>query len=172
MNIKNYIYNVPDYPKKGIVFKDITPLCGNGQAFEYVTDQFVKFAKKLKADVILSPEARGFIFGCPVATALGIGFAPVRKPSKLPREVLKKAYDLEYNSTELAVHKDAVHKGQRVVLIDDLLATGGTLKATCELVEALGGEIVGIGCIVELLGLGGREKLNGYNLMCLVEDVE
>lgn len=172
MNVKNYIYDVPDYPIKGITFKDITPLCGNGDAFQYVTDQFERFARKLKADVIFAPEARGFIFGCPVATKLGVGFVPVRKPSKLPREVIKESYSLEYNSTELAIHKDCIKKGQKVVIIDDLLATGGTLKATCSLVEQLGGEVVGIACIVELVGLGGREKLKGYNLFCLTEDTE
>lgn len=172
MNIKNFIYDVPDFPTKGIVFKDITPICGNGQAFEYVTDQFVKYAKKKKADVILSPESRGFIFGCPVATALGIGFVPVRKPGKLPREVIKEEYALEYGTNVLAIHSDSLLKGQNVIIIDDLLATGGTVMATIKLAERLGANVVGIACVVELTDLNGRETLKGYDLFCLTEDTE
>lgn len=172
MKIKNYIYDVPDFPKKGIVFKDITPICGTGPAFQYVTDQFVKYAKKKKADLILSPESRGFIFGCPVATSLGIGFVPVRKPGKLPREVVKKSYSLEYGENVLAIHKDSVKPGQKVIIIDDLLATGGTVKATCDLVEQLGGIVVGIACVIELTDLNGRKLLDGYDIFALEEDTE
>ena len=143
MNLKDYVANVPNFPKEGIQFKDITPLMADGQAYSYATNQMVEFAKQQNAEVIVGPEARGFIFGCPVAHELKIGFAPVRKPGKLPRETVSFNYDLEYGSNTLCMHKDAIKPGQRVLIVDDLLATGGTVEATVKLIEQLGGVVVG-----------------------------
>ena len=172
MNIKDYIYDVPNFPKEGIVFKDITPICDNGEAFKYVTKELAKFAKSCGATHIVSPESRGFIFGCPVSTELGIGFVPVRKPGKLPRAVISEEYELEYGKNILCIHADALKKGDKVVVIDDLLATGGTLKAAINLAEKLGAEVVGVACVIELLGLGGKDVVKGYNYKCLIEDTE
>jgi len=168
MNLKDFIADVPDFPIKGILFRDITPLMLNGKAYKYAADQFTKFAKDKKADVIVGPEARGFIFGCPVATNLGIGFAPVRKPGKLPREAVSVSYDLEYGKNELCMHNDAVKKGDRVIIVDDLLATGGTIQAAIELVEKLGGQVVGLAFLIELSDLNGREKLGEYDILTLI----
>ncbi len=160
MDLKNYIANVKDFPKEGIIFRDITPLMANGEAFKYVNDQFIKFAKKVGADIIVGPEARGFIFGCPVAHELGIGFIPIRKPGKLPRKTVSYEYDLEYGSNTLAIHADALEKGMRVLIIDDLLATGGTVEATINLVQNLGAEVVGCAFLIELEDLGGMKKIS------------
>ncbi len=168
MNLEKFIANVPDFPKEGIQFKDITPLMQNGKAFKYATEQFVEFAKEVGAEIIVGPEARGFIFGCPVSTELEIGFVPVRKPGKLPRETIEFQYDLEYGSNTLCMHKDAIKKGQRVLIIDDLLATGGTMDATCKLVEQLGGEVVGLGFLIELDFLKGRDLLKDYKVKSLI----
>ncbi len=168
MDLKKYIADVQDFPKAGILFKDITPLMLNGEAYRYAANQFVEFAKNKEATVIIGPEARGFIFGCPVATALQIGFAPVRKPGKLPRESVTIAYDLEYGSNELCLHADAVKKGDKVLIVDDLLATGGTVGATAKLIERLGGEVVGICFLIELSFLNGREKLQNYDILSLI----
>jgi adenine phosphoribosyltransferase len=168
MNLEQYIANVPDFPKKGIQFKDITPLMANGKAFRYATEQFVEFAKEVKAEIVVGPEARGFIFGCPVSTELELGFVPVRKPGKLPRETIDYNYDLEYGSNTLCMHKDAITKGQRVLVIDDLLATGGTMDATCKLIEQLGGEVVGLGFLIELDFLKGRDLLKDYKVKSLI----
>ena len=124
MNLKEYVATIKDYPKKGINFRDITPLMGDGEAYRFSVDEITKFAKEKNATMIVGPEARGFIFGCPVATNLGVGFAPIRKPGKLPRKTLDEAYDLEYGSNTLCIHEDALKKGDRVIIIDDLLATG------------------------------------------------
>ncbi|QMS85893.1 adenine phosphoribosyltransferase [Candidatus Xianfuyuplasma coldseepsis] len=169
MNLKDYIANVPDFPIKGIQFKDITPLIGDGEAFRYATKQFVDFTKQINADIIVGPDARGFIFGCPVATQLGLGFIPVRKPGKLPREVIEHSYDLEYGSNTLCLHKGDVKPGQRVLIIDDLLATGGTIDAAIHLVEESGGEVVGLAFLIELVELQGRQKLEGYNVLSLMK---
>lgn len=168
MNLKDYIANVPDFPKEGIQFKDITPLIGDGKAFKYATEQFVEFAKKIKADIIVGPDARGFIFGCPVATTLEIGFVPVRKPNKLPRETISFSYDLEYGSNTLCVHKGDIKKGQRVLIVDDLLATGGTIEATVNLIEQSGGIVAGTAFLVELTDLKGRDKLKGHEILTLM----
>ncbi|MEG1629929.1 MAG: adenine phosphoribosyltransferase, partial [Erysipelotrichaceae bacterium] len=149
----------PGFPKEGIIFRDITPLMADGDAFHEACAQLIEFAKEVKAEVIVGPESRGFIFGCPVAYELGIGFIPVRKPGKLPRETIAISYDLEYGSNELHMHIDGIKKGQRVLIIDDLLATGGTVKATKEIVEQLGGSVVGCGFLIELVDLKGRELL-------------
>ncbi|MDQ0975717.1 adenine phosphoribosyltransferase [Bacillus niacini] len=168
MDLKQFIAIVPDYPKPGITFKDITPLMNNGEAYKYATDQIVSYAKDKQIDLIVGPEARGFIIGCPVAYSLGIGFAPVRKEGKLPRETVKVSYGLEYGSDVLTIHKDAIQPGQRVLITDDLLATGGTIDATIQLVEQLGGVVAGIAFLVELTYLEGRKKLEGYDIMTLM----
>jgi len=168
VDLKKYIADVPDFPKKGILFRDITPLMLNGEAYKYAADAFTQFAKERKADVIVGPEARGFIFGCPVATNLGIGFAPVRKPGKLPRETMTESYQLEYGSNELSIHADAIKPGDRVLVIDDLLATGGTMVATIKLIEKLGGIVLGLAFLIELKDLNGREKLSDYDILTLI----
>lgn len=169
MNLKDYIATVNDYPKKGIIFRDITPLMQNGEAFYQASEEFTAFAKQVEADVIVGPEARGFIFGCPVAVNLKLGFIPVRKPNKLPRETIEVSYDLEYGSNVLCMHKDSIKPGQKVLIIDDLLATGGTIKASIELVEQLGGIVVGCAFLIELKELKGREQLKDYNVLSLME---
>lgn len=169
MDLKKYVALVEDYPKPGIKFRDITPLMGNGQAYKYATDKVVEFAKEHNIDLVVGPEARGFIFGCPVSYALGVGFAPVRKPGKLPREVIAYEYDLEYGSNTLCMHKDSVKPGQRVLIVDDLLATGGTIEATVKLIEELGGLVAGLAFLIELEDLKGREKLEGYPVLTLMK---
>ena len=169
MNLEKYISIVPDWPKEGISFKDITTLMADGEAYKYATDQIVNYAREKKVDVVVGPEARGFIIGCPVSYSLGIGFVPVRKPNKLPREVIIYQYDLEYGINTLTMHKDAIKPGQRVLITDDLLATGGTIEATIKLVEQLGGIVVGIAFLIELDGLNGKDKLNGYDVLTLLK---
>ncbi len=168
MDYKQYIKIVPDWPEKGIEFKDITPLMDNGKAFKSAINEIVDFAKDKEIDIIVGPEARGFIIGCPVAYALEVGFAPVRKEGKLPREVIKVEYGLEYGTDVLTIHKDAVKPGQRVLITDDLLATGGTIEATIKLVEQLGGIVVGCAFFIELSYLNGLEKLKGYDVLTLM----
>ena len=168
MDLKQFIAIVPDYPKPGITFKDITPLMNDGEAYKYATNQIVSYAKDKQIDLIVGPEARGFIIGCPVAYSLGIGFAPVRKEGKLPRDTVKVSYGLEYGSDVLTIHKDAIQPGQRVLITDDLLATGGTIEATIQLVEQLGGVVAGIAFLIELTYLEGRKKLDGYDIMTLM----
>ncbi|MBW9212302.1 MULTISPECIES: adenine phosphoribosyltransferase [Terrabacteria group] len=171
LNLVDYIASIPDFPSKGILFRDVTPLIQNGEAFQEVTNQLESYARKVKADVIVGPESRGFIFGCPLAVQMGIGFIPVRKPGKLPRETISKGYTLEYGTNEVFMHKDAIQSGQRVLIVDDLLATGGTAKATCEMVEELGGTVAGCAFIIELYGNGmeGREVLKDYDVFSMVE---
>lgn len=168
MDLKQYITIVEDYPKEGISFKDITTLMDHGEAYKFATDEIVKYAEKVEADIIVGPEARGFIIGCPVAYALEVGFAPVRKPGKLPRETVSVEYDLEYGTDRLTIHKDAIKPGQRVLIVDDLLATGGTIKATIELVEELGGVVAGCAFLIELAYLDGRKKIEGYDICTLL----
>ncbi|MFS8630817.1 MAG: adenine phosphoribosyltransferase, partial [Bacillales bacterium] len=164
-----YIAIVEEFPKAGIKFKGLTPLMHNGKAFKYATDQIVQYARNLDVDIVVGPEARGFIVGCPVAYSLEIGFAPVRKEGKLPRETISIEYGLEYGKDVLTIHKDAIKPGQRVLIVDDLLATGGTIDATVKLVEKLGGIVAGIAFIVELTYLNGRKKLEGYDILTLVQ---
>ena len=168
MNLKEYITIVEDYPKEGVSFKDITTLMDDGKAYKYATDEIVKYAKEVEADIIVGPEARGFIIGCPVAYALEVGFAPVRKPGKLPRETKEVEYDLEYGTDRLTMHADAIEPGQRVLIVDDLLATGGTVKATIDLVESLGGIVAGCAFLIELAYLNGREKIKGYDIHAIM----
>ena len=169
MKLENYVASIEDFPMKGILFRDITPLMADGEAFNYACEQLIEYAKKIGAEVVVGPESRGFIFGCPVAKELKIGFVPVRKPNKLPRETISYKYDLEYGSNELHIHKDAIKPGQKVLIIDDLLATGGTVEATIKLVEQLGGEVVGNGFLIELEDLKGRELLSGYDVYALMK---
>jgi adenine phosphoribosyltransferase len=168
MDLKQYVTIVPDWPKEGIVFKDITTLMDNGDAYKYATDQIVEYANNKGIELVVGPEARGFIIGCPVAYALGVGFAPVRKPGKLPRETIQVEYGLEYGKDSLTIHKDAIRPGQRVLITDDLLATGGTIEATIKLVEELGGVVAGIAFLIELSYLEGRKKLDGYDILTLM----
>jgi len=168
MDLSQYITNVPDFPKEGIQFKDITPLIGHPAAFKYTIDQMAAFAKEKGADLIVGPDARGFIFGTPVSYALDLGFVPVRKPGKLPRKVIEQSYDLEYGSNTLAVHEDDIKPGQNIVIIDDLLATGGTLQATIQLIEKLGANVVGCAFLIELDFLKGRTLLNDIPILSLL----
>lgn len=168
MNYKEHITIVENWPKEGVQFKDITPLMANGKVFKRAIDDIIEFAKEKEVDLIVGPEARGFIIGCPVAYALGVGFIPVRKEGKLPREVIKVDYGLEYGQNVLTIHKDAVKKGQRVLVTDDLLATGGTIEATIKLVEELGGVVVGCAFLIELAYLEGMKKLEGYDVLTLM----
>lgn len=169
MDLKQFITIVEDWPKPGIKFKDITTLMDNGPAYKYATDQIVEYAKEKQIDLVVGPEARGFIIGCPVAYSLGVGFAPVRKEGKLPRETIKVQYGLEYGKDILTIHKDAIKPGQRVLITDDLLATGGTINATIQLVEELGGVVAGIAFLIELSYLDGREQLDGYDILTLMK---
>lgn len=169
MDIKNYITDVKDYPKPGIDFKDITSLMADGKAYKHVVDQITTIAKGANVDLIAGPEARGFIAGCPVATNLEIGFIPVRKPGKLPRSVIEQEYSLEYGTNTLCMHSDAIKPGQRVLIVDDLLATGGTMGATIKLIEQLGGIVVGLAFIIELEELEGRKLIGDYPVYSLVK---
>ncbi len=169
MNLKDYITDVEDYPEKGITFRDISPLMSDGDAYRYAIEQIVEYAKPLNVDKVVGPEARGFMVGCPVAVELGCGFAMARKKGKLPRETIEVSYGLEYGKATLQLHKDAVKPGDKVLLCDDLLATGGTTAATIELIEKLGGEVVGLAFLIELLDLKGRDKVKGYDIFTLME---
>lgn len=135
MELKDYIAKIENYPKEGVVFRDISPLMADGNAYNYAATEIVQYARDKEIDMVVGPEARGFIIGCPVAFALGVGFAPVRKPGKLPREVIEATYEKEYGTDTLTMHSDSIKPGQRVLIVDDLLATGGTIAATIELVE-------------------------------------
>lgn len=169
MNLYDYIASIPDFPSKGILFRDITPLMKSGEAFHEACDQIKEFAKNKGVTLVAGPESRGFIMGCPIAYSLNVGFVPVRKPGKLPRETVSCKYELEYGSNELQMHKDAIEKGQKVVVVDDLLATGGTVQATIKMIEELGGEVVGCAFLIELKDLKGREKLKGYDVFTVLE---
>jgi adenine phosphoribosyltransferase len=168
MNLKEWIADIPDFPTEGILFRDITPLLQNGEAFKETINQMSAIAKEAKADVIVGPESRGFIFGTPIAYNMGKPFVLVRKAGKLPCETVSMEYDLEYGSAVIEMHKEAIKPGQKVVLIDDLMATGGTIEAIIKLVESLGGEVVKIVFLMELEGLEGRKKLNGYDVETVI----
>lgn len=169
MNLKDKIRVIDNFPKEGISFKDITTLIGDGEGLRESVDAIVEHLKDKNIDVVVGPEARGFIFGVPVAYALGVGFIPVRKPGKLPGETLSIAYDLEYGTDNLELHKGAIKKGQRVAIVDDLLATGGTIEAVAKLVELAGGEVASLDFVIELTELNGRDKLKGYDVMSLTK---
>ena len=168
MDLKDYVESIIDYPKKGIIFRDITPLIQNAEAFRYTIEEFVRYTKLLGATKIASPEARGFVFGAPVSAMADICFSMVRKPGKLPREQITEDYSLEYGTNTLCMHTDSIKPGDKVVIIDDLLATGGTTLAACHLVERLGGEVVGLLYVIELVDLKGREALKKYNVKSLI----
>ena len=169
MDLKDFIVDIPDFPEEGILFRDVTPLLAHPEAYKESIRLLSEFAKDKKVDVIAGPEARGFLFGCPVAVELGCGFVPVRKPGKLPREVVSQKYDLEYGSNEIQMHSDSVKPGQNVLIIDDLLATGGTVRATVDLIERMGGHVVGIGFLIELEALQGRRLLEGYDVYSVLK---
>lgn len=168
MDLAELIRDIPDFPVEGILFKDITPLIRDPQAFQEAVDVIVDHYVGMDIEVVASIEARGLIFGAPVAYALGAGFVPVRKPGKLPADKISEEYTLEYGTNVLEVHKDAIHPEQRVLIIDDLLATGGTALATVRLMERLGAEVVGIAFLIELTFLGGIEKLKGHDVFSLM----
>jgi len=167
--LKQLIRNVPDFPKKGIGFKDITTLIKRADAFQKVIDLISDRFKDRKIDVIVAIESRGFILGGALAYKWGVGFVPVRKPGKLPAETIREEYELEYGTDALEIHRDAIREGQNVLIVDDLLATGGTLAATARLVERLGGKVAGIACMIELNFLKGREKLSGYDFYSIIQ---
>ena len=169
MDFKEKIGIIQDFPKKGISFKDITPLIGDGKAFKELIDTMAEKLNAEGVDYIAGPEARGFIFGVPLAYALGIGFIPIRKPGKLPQETVSITYDLEYGTDTLEIHKNAFKKGDRVALVDDLLATGGTISACAKLIELAGGEVASVDFMIELTELHGRDKLAGYNVNSMVQ---
>lgn len=169
MDLKKFIRNIPDFPQKGILFRDLTPLMGDKEAFNFAVKSIANHFKDYRVDKVAAIEARGFIIGAPIAVELGAGFVPIRKPGKLPYEVIRKEFQLEYGMSILELHQDAIKKGERVLMIDDLLATGGTALAASELVESLGAEIVGWGFIVILKGLKGEEKIGKYPIFSLVD---
>ena len=168
MNLKEYIRDVPDFPQPGILFKDITPLLKNSAAFRYVISKFADHYRDKPVDVILGIEARGFLFAAPLALELGKPLVPVRKQGKLPFTTHSVEYALEYGEAAVEVHIDAVVPGQQVLLVDDVLATGGTLAASAQLIEKIGGHVAGLAVLVELMDLHGRDILNSYDLLSLV----
>lgn len=168
MDLTQYIASIENYPKEGITFRDISPLMASGKAYSYAIHEIAQYACDKEIDMIVGPEARGFIIGCPVAVELGIGFSPVRKPGKLPREVISASYEKEYGLDTLTMHADAIKPGQRVLIVDDLLATGGTVKATIDLVEKLGGIVAGCAFLIELDGLNGRQAIGDYDCKVLM----
>ena len=168
MDLKAYVRDVPDFPKPGIMFKDITPLLRDPFALRYAIDQLAEFGAPRRPDVVLGAEARGFILGAALAYSLGAGFVPARKPGKLPWRVSQADYELEYGVDSLQMHEDAIREGQRVIVHDDLLATGGTARAKIDLVEQAGGLVVGVAFLIELPFLGGRSKLKGYDVLSLM----
>lgn len=169
MELKNFIRDVPDFPVKGIIFKDITTLLKDKNAFLEAFNQLYEKVSNLKVDKVVSIESRGFIFGSLLAHKLNAGFVPVRKPGKLPGEKISETYLLEYGTDSLEIHKDAINPGEKILIHDDLLATGGTVEAVCKLVEKLGGEIIGIFFLIELSFLKGREKLKKYNVSSIIK---
>jgi adenine phosphoribosyltransferase len=168
MELASLIRDVPDFPVEGILFKDITTLIKNADAFQEVIDRMADHYADADVDVVVAVEARGYIFGAPVACELGAGFVPVRKPGKLPAKTISESYTLEYGTNTLEMHEDALEPGQRVLVIDDLLATGGSARATINLVERLGGQVIGVVFMIELDFLHGRDKLAGYDVLSLI----
>jgi adenine phosphoribosyltransferase len=163
-----YIRNVPDFPVEGIQFKDITTLLKEPELFRASVRAMLDHYRECEVDAVVGIESRGFIWGAILAYELGVSFVPVRKPGKLPAATIRAEYALEYGTNALEMHRDAIQRGQKALVVDDLLATGGTAKATCELVEQLGGEVVGIAFLIELTFLAGRDKLAGYDVLALV----
>jgi len=164
MDLKDKIRSIEDYPQKGVIFRDITTLLKDAEGLKDAVDAITASLADVSFDLVLSPESRGFIFGMPVAYNMGKGFVPVRKAGKLPAETISKEYELEYGTATIEIHKDAIKPGQKVLIVDDLIATGGTTEAMIKLIESLGGEVAGIVVLIELAGLKGRERLSGYRL--------
>ena len=160
--LRGLVREISDFPKPGVVFRDITPLLGDAHGFHRAVDSLVQFFDHLDVDRVLGMEARGFIIAAPVAFNIGAGFVPVRKSGKLPWAVVREEYSLEYGTDKLEIHRDAIHPGERILIIDDVLATGGTAAATCRLVEALGGVVVGLGFLIEIGALNGRAQLASH----------
>ena len=166
--MEEYIRCIPDFPEPGIMFRDVTSVLQDAEGLKLAIDSMIKILDGVDFDVVAGTESRGFIFGVPVAYAMGKAFVPVRKKGKLPCETVSEKYALEYGFAEIEMHKDSIKPGQKVVLIDDLIATGGTTEAIVKLIEKMGGEVVKICCVMELAGLKGREKLNGYAVDALI----
>lgn len=162
--VEDYVRSIPDFPEPGIIFRDVTTILQDADGLHLAVDQLIKMVDDVDFDVVVGPESRGFIFGVPVAYALHKGFVPVRKKGKLPCETISKEYDLEYGSAVIEMHKDSIKPGQKVVIVDDLIATGGTIEAIIQMIEELGGQVVKICFVMELAGLKGREKLKGYEV--------
>ncbi|PIP19967.1 MAG: adenine phosphoribosyltransferase [Candidatus Omnitrophica bacterium CG08_land_8_20_14_0_20_41_16] len=169
MNLEKYIRNIPGFPKPGILFRDVTTLIQNPKAFKTSIDMLVQKYKGKKIDKVVAVEARGFIFGAAIAYKLGVGFIPVRKKGKLPYKTNSVTYNLEYGTDTLEIHCDAIEKGDKVLIVDDLLATGGTVKAVTELIEGLEGKVMGIAFVIELVDLKGKDKLKGYPIFSLIK---
>ena len=167
-DLKKYIRSIRDFPIKGVMFRDITTLLKDPLAVRETLNQLLSFASELKIDRVVGVESRGFIFGAMLANELNAGFVPVRKPGKLPAETESQTYQLEYGLDKIEIHKDAIQPGDKILIHDDLLATGGTAEATCKLVEKLGGEVVQLSFLIELTFLNGREKLRNYNINSLI----
>ncbi len=166
--LRDYVAEIPDFPKEGIIFRDVTTILSDADGLHMAVDGLIDMMKDIDFDLVVGSESRGFIFGAPVAYAMHKGFILVRKKGKLPRETISETYDLEYGSAILEMHKDAIKPGQKVVIIDDLIATGGTTEAIVKMVEREGGDIVKIGFVMELAGLKGREKLSKYDVDSLI----
>lgn len=164
MNLQDYIRDIPNFPKPGILFKDITPLLNDPKPSKFALDSLLELTSDLKIDKVIGVESRGFFFGTLIADKLNAGFIPVRKPNKLPSDKLSQEFQLEYGTDRLEIHKDAISNGERVLIHDDVLATGGTAEAVCKLVEELGGEVVQCNFLIELSFLNGRDKLSKYNI--------
>ena len=162
--LEEYVKSIPDFPEKGIIFRDVTSVLQDADGLHMAIDQMQKKLEGVDFDIVLGPESRGFIFGVPIAYNMHKAFVPVRKKGKLPRATISQTYDLEYGTATIEIHKDAIQPGQKVVIIDDLIATGGTTEAIIKMVEELGGEVVRCVFLMELAGLKGREKLNGYDI--------
>lgn len=169
MDFREHIRIISDFPKEGISYKDVTTLLKNGEMYQAAINALKEKVKPWQPDVIVGPEARGFLFGAPVAYALGVGFVPVRKPGKLPAQTIGETYALEYGFDSLEVHADAIQPGERVVIVDDLLATGGTMLATANLMKKVGADVVGMGFLIELSFLNGKDKLVDYPIFSLVK---
>ncbi len=169
MNIENKVRTVPDFPKKGIMFRDITTLLKDKEAFNYVVERFYERYKDKQIDKVVSVESRGFIFGSVLAYKLGAGFVPIRKPGKLPAEAIRQEYQLEYGTDSMEIHKDAIQPGEKVLVHDDLLATGGTVAAACKLIDRLQGKVEGICFLIELTPLNGRRALPKTDIFSLIE---
>jgi adenine phosphoribosyltransferase len=169
VDLRAYIRDVPDFPQPGILFRDITPLLREPAALRYVLDQYEKRYRNSSIDAIVGIESRGFLFGAPLADRLGLPFVPVRKPGKLPAQRMTMEYTLEYGTNQLDIHADAIPSGQRALIVDDLLATGGTAHATAKLVELVGGVVAGLAFVIELADLNGRDRLRGYEVFALVQ---